>query len=286
MADVDPVAGKIERLQQALLRTRGVASSTDQSVTVEVGANGALHAIRLDENGERLHPNDLILRIIELHAVALSEAGSAMREAVAQLDSDPRIQADRERIADALESPPPQEASEPVRVTPTEPIAQTAPLDSPGPPIPVTPDRLTHGNGSQSTSNHVDLEHSTSEPDTDRRPDESPTVAHKYFSRGTAGIHDVHDHGVIEPNPNAAPDTTDLYPPAEHSWIRPRPVIHPTRQRNTSPKSTAPEPIRPAPAWPNPAEYLEPMFPASNENYDDLAFAYDLWDSWRTDLHE
>ncbi|MFQ6325427.1 hypothetical protein ACLMAL_04720 [Nocardia sp. CWNU-33] len=35
------------------------------------------------------------------------------------------------------------------------------------------------------------------------------------------------------------------------------------------------------------AEYLEPMFPEGNVNYDDLAFAGDLlWDSWRTDPYD
>ncbi|WP_328407648.1 hypothetical protein [Nocardia sp. NBC_00403] len=254
MGDVDPVAGQIERPQEAPIHTRGIAASTDQSVAVEVGANGALHAIRLDENGERLPSRDLIVRIIELHAIALSEAGSAMRVSVAQLDGDPRIQQQRERVADALEGP-------------------------------ATPEKPTSTRDSQSTGNHADSE-CPSEPGSHHCPDVlEPTIADRQFSSGNAAVQDVHDHGVIEPHLNAMPDTTDVYPPPDHSWIRPRPVARRAHQRpDAAPKPAPPEPIRPTPAWPDPAEYLEPMFPEGNVNYDDLAFAGDLlWDSWRTD---
>ncbi|WP_406239939.1 hypothetical protein [Nocardia sp. NBC_01009] len=255
MGDVDPVAGRIERPQEAPIRTRDIGSSTYQSVTVEVGSNGALHSIRLDENGERLPSRGLILRIVELHAIALSEADSAMRVPVAQLDGDPRIQEQQERVADALEGP----------ATPEKPTS--------------TPD-------SQSAGSHADSE-CPSESGSDHCPDVSePTIAHRYFSLGHAGVQDVHDHGVIEPHPNAMPDTMDVYPPADHSWIRPRPVTQRAHQRpDAAPKPAPPEPIRPA--WPDPAEYLEPMFPEGNVNYDDLAFAGDLlWDSWRTDPYD
>ncbi|MEU5405863.1 YbaB/EbfC family nucleoid-associated protein [Nocardia asteroides] len=70
---------RLEYLQEVLLRIRGTASSSDSSVTVEVGANGALHTVRLSESGRRLDPQQLVDHIVVLHRLAHAEAGEAMR---------------------------------------------------------------------------------------------------------------------------------------------------------------------------------------------------------------
>ncbi|GEM33194.1 hypothetical protein NN3_42010 [Nocardia neocaledoniensis NBRC 108232] len=95
------------------------ASAAGNIATVQVSADGALEAIHLTDAARRLDPDSLVAMIIRLHATALSESRAAVAAAVAQLDSDPRLQAQRERYVDALQQalpvpPLPLPAQQPV----------------------------------------------------------------------------------------------------------------------------------------------------------------------------
>lgn len=93
---------RLEYLQEALLRIRGTASTSDQSVSVEVGANGALHEVRLSESGLRLDPRKLVDHIIGLHLLAHAEAGDAMRSTVEDLQAETRTVDEPEQTGDDL----------------------------------------------------------------------------------------------------------------------------------------------------------------------------------------
>ncbi|WP_372508354.1 YbaB/EbfC family nucleoid-associated protein [Nocardia amikacinitolerans] len=85
LGDQGPAAARIERLQDAMTRARGRASSSDDSVTVVVGANGVLHAITVSDSST-LTARRLADVVVELHKLAFARAGDAVREAVEQLD--------------------------------------------------------------------------------------------------------------------------------------------------------------------------------------------------------
>ncbi|TQM30645.1 YbaB/EbfC family nucleoid-associated protein [Nocardia bhagyanarayanae] len=86
MGDQGPATARIERLQDAMARARGTASSADGSVTVVVGANGVLHAITVSDSST-LTAGRLADVVVELHKLAFTRAADAVREAVEQLDA-------------------------------------------------------------------------------------------------------------------------------------------------------------------------------------------------------
>ncbi|MBF6202682.1 YbaB/EbfC family nucleoid-associated protein [Nocardia sputi] len=121
MGDIDPVSGHIERLQRALTDARGKAASADGSLRVEVGANGTLHSIELGEGGAYLDPRRLVEMIIDLHRAAVADAAAVMRETVAALSSDPRLQEGRQHVVDKLTQPRP--SNEPIHTGVSSPTA-------------------------------------------------------------------------------------------------------------------------------------------------------------------
>ncbi|MFB7874965.1 YbaB/EbfC family nucleoid-associated protein [Nocardia sp. NPDC056064] len=140
MGDIDPVSGHIERLQRALTDARGKATSADGKLRVEVGANGTLHSVELGEGGADLDPRLLVSMIVDLHREAVADAAAVMREAVAALGSDPRLQEDRQDVVDKLARPRPSgENTGTTAPSTTEPTTTTAPPEERNPPA--HPDR-------------------------------------------------------------------------------------------------------------------------------------------------
>ncbi|MGQ4616863.1 hypothetical protein [Nocardia sp. R7R-8] len=80
------------------------------AVSVEVGPDGSLRAIRLTDNGRRLDPDTLVEAIVRLHAVALAESRKSVAAAVARIENDPRLRAQHDRTVDALGQPLPHPA--------------------------------------------------------------------------------------------------------------------------------------------------------------------------------
>ncbi|MFD3461810.1 hypothetical protein ACFWVM_19010 [Nocardia fluminea] len=84
------------------MRIQETASTSDQSVSVEVGANGALHEVRLSDSGLRLDPRQLVDHILGLHLLAHAEAGDAMRSTVEDLQAETRTVDEPEQTGDDL----------------------------------------------------------------------------------------------------------------------------------------------------------------------------------------
>ncbi|QIS08806.1 hypothetical protein [Nocardia arthritidis] len=118
MADLDPLTGNIEQLDASLTR-RATASLLGGAVTVEVGADGSLHAIRVTEMGRSLDLDTLLDSVVRLHAVALEDARQSVAVAITRIENDPRLRAQRERTTDTLAQPLPRKPA-------PEPPAKTA----------------------------------------------------------------------------------------------------------------------------------------------------------------
>ncbi|MFE3000939.1 hypothetical protein ACFXG4_38890 [Nocardia sp. NPDC059246] len=114
MTGVDPLTRTIERLQSSLTRSAS-ASTANNEVTVHVGPDGSLRTIQLSDLGHRLSPAQLADTVIRLHALALAQARAAITDAVAQLDSDPRVTAQRRHLTEALNRPVAVQAAQPQR---------------------------------------------------------------------------------------------------------------------------------------------------------------------------
>ncbi|WP_278264288.1 YbaB/EbfC family nucleoid-associated protein [Nocardia sp. AG03] len=132
MGDIDPVSGHIERLQRALTDARGKATSADGTLRVEVGANGTLHSVELGEGGADLDPRVLVSMIVDLHREAVADAAAVMREAVAALGSDPRLQEGRQEVVDKLARPRPVDENPDTTASST--TGDTSPAEEPHPP--------------------------------------------------------------------------------------------------------------------------------------------------------
>ncbi|MEV6059067.1 YbaB/EbfC family nucleoid-associated protein [Nocardia asteroides] len=142
---------RLEYLQEVLLRIRGTASTGDSSVTVEAGANGALHSVRLSESGRRLDPQQLVDHIVALHRLAHAEAGDAMRAALedhavetSTADEIPQTGDDPD-VVDAgsdITEETPTESPEPAPPNDERPEDETSPQQGNPPPsrIPESPD--------------------------------------------------------------------------------------------------------------------------------------------------
>ncbi|MBY8864004.1 YbaB/EbfC family nucleoid-associated protein [Nocardia sp. CA2R105] len=74
----------------------------NENVTVESGADGRIHAIRLNDRARRANPDELAATIAQAHNAALDQARTAVTDAIARLESDPHIQAARRTITAAL----------------------------------------------------------------------------------------------------------------------------------------------------------------------------------------
>ncbi|MGC4994046.1 hypothetical protein [Nocardia salmonicida] len=102
----DPLHANTDRLHTGITRSASAALA-GAVASVQVSADGALEAIHLTEAGRRLDPDTLVDAIIRLHATALARSRRVVNAAIAELENDPRLRAQRERYADALDQPLP-----------------------------------------------------------------------------------------------------------------------------------------------------------------------------------
>ncbi|MEU4323072.1 hypothetical protein AB0F85_29950 [Nocardia fluminea] len=105
---LDPLHAKIDRLHAGVTRPAS-AALVGAIASVQVSADGALEAIHLTDAGRRLDADTLVDAIIRLHATALARSRQTVNAAIAELDNDPRLRTQRERYADALDQPLPQQ---------------------------------------------------------------------------------------------------------------------------------------------------------------------------------
>lgn len=119
----DPLHANTDRLHAGITRSASAALA-GAVASVQVSADGALEAIHLTEAGRRLDPDTLVDAIIRLHATALARSRQVVNAAIAELDNDPRLRAQRERYADALDQPLPQQPLFPTQQPPSPPQYQ------------------------------------------------------------------------------------------------------------------------------------------------------------------
>ncbi|MGW0246735.1 hypothetical protein ACWDYH_08855 [Nocardia goodfellowii] len=86
MGEPDQQLAQADVVREALAIARGTASSLNDMVTVEVGADGTFHSIQLSEQGSRLSASQLVEIILEIHKVGLARAAAVLEDAVAQVD--------------------------------------------------------------------------------------------------------------------------------------------------------------------------------------------------------
>ena len=107
MGDIDPLTGTIGNLQDAVNQP---ATAAGDVATVELAPDGTLTAIHLTDHGRRLDPDTLVEAIVRLHATAMADARGSVADAVARLENDPRLRAQRDGMVDALSQPLPRQA--------------------------------------------------------------------------------------------------------------------------------------------------------------------------------
>ncbi|MFD4443801.1 hypothetical protein ACFWPK_28915 [Nocardia sp. NPDC058519] len=132
---LDPLHANTDRLHAGVTRPAS-AALVGAVASVQVSADGALEAIHLTEAGRRLDPDTLVDAIIRLHATALARSRQALNAAIAEIDNDPRLRAQRERYAGALDQPLPQQPLFPTQQPTSPPQYQPVPPQhqSPYPP--------------------------------------------------------------------------------------------------------------------------------------------------------
>ncbi|MFC9896958.1 YbaB/EbfC family nucleoid-associated protein [Nocardia sp. NPDC127579] len=113
--DIEQSQATIQQMQEALTRIRATASTVDGAVTVEVGADGFLHAITLDEFGRELDQRQLAEAIVDTYRSAFAEATALMHREVEYLEA-------AARDAAPVEVPVQQSMA-----VPTAPVAQELP---------------------------------------------------------------------------------------------------------------------------------------------------------------
>ncbi|MEV0030588.1 YbaB/EbfC family nucleoid-associated protein [Nocardia sp. NPDC050793] len=299
-----------------MARARGTASSADGSVTVVVGANGVLHAITVSDSST-LSVHRLADVVVELHKLAFTRAGDAVREAVEQLDGA----GSADDAADSGGDAGLGEAAETVDGS-SEDAARQDNGNSRSRSCADTDHRANRNTTSDSGSSRMPnlgaedgllpdtlaaRDSSTSaEPD----PGSPPGVGYSPDADSNSGLdpagvtpgiengatQDDSMHHVIQPF--AGPDDDDCYFTATPQRPRPRQtpppaettsVPEPNRTSLPPPRShlahdppTSCPPTDPVPETGEPPavpEWLEPRFPELRGD-DDLYPLYDSWDDW------
>ncbi|RMI32247.1 hypothetical protein [Nocardia stercoris] len=118
--DVDPITGRMESVGRALLAGR--AGAARHGVAVEVGADGTLAAVRIDES---ITPYGAYLGqlIADLAREALERARAQVLEQLDEFMADPRIMAACDALESAVQQP-----------KPVEPLWNQQPQPNPGAP--------------------------------------------------------------------------------------------------------------------------------------------------------
>ncbi|WP_082843619.1 YbaB/EbfC family nucleoid-associated protein [Nocardia salmonicida] len=268
----------IERLQEALLRIRGTASSSDQSVTVEVGANGSLHDIQLSEVGLRLDPKLLVELIIGLHRLAHTEASDVMRATVEDLQAETAAEDESEPIGNDLDSPDVEpDAQPPASLEPSSP-ADEQPREE-NPPLATDPLPNEAPEPPDPSPDSRDQIHDAPPVAVARRGDPEDRMAHvirPHEPPGDGGVYDLIGPG--EDNPYA---TVIASPPLPRRVPSPRP----TSSTSDLDASDRPVPQPVGPPWHDTTLLPDPALPPNNDypeydypGYDDLEYRYS-WDN-------
>ncbi|MFF2082618.1 YbaB/EbfC family nucleoid-associated protein [Nocardia sp. NPDC058176] len=257
MGDIDPVSGHIERLQRALTDARGTATSADGSLRVEVGANGALHRIELGADGVDRDPHRMVAMIVELHREAMADAAAVMREAVAALGSDPRLQEGRQEVADKLSRPQSASGTELSPLATGEAdspvVARSSPdqqHSAPGPAEAPTPTRLPPSRSARPTSGSAELPTKAPRRPTPARISECDPISFAPVTR-TRRAPEQHpgDPGRTQPDP---PREAAERAPAS---ALPRPVTDDSAEPLPQPEPPVDtEPTESVIAWGDPAD--------------------------------
>lgn len=100
---MDPIGDSLQEAHAALTAQRATATSSGGSVTVESGADGRIHAIRLDDRARHADPRELVATIVRVHNAALEKAHAAVADTIVRLENDPRVTAARRTIVGALD---------------------------------------------------------------------------------------------------------------------------------------------------------------------------------------
>lgn len=88
---VAPIGDPLQAAHTALTTQRATVTSPGGSVTIESGADGRIHAIRLNDRARRADPDELAATIAQVHNAALNQARTAVTDTIARLESDPHI---------------------------------------------------------------------------------------------------------------------------------------------------------------------------------------------------
>ncbi|MEU4321911.1 YbaB/EbfC family nucleoid-associated protein [Nocardia fluminea] len=99
-SDVDPITGKMEAVHRALMTDR--AGAERHGVRVEVSADGTLESLRIAESITP-YGNELAALIVQLAKEALVESRRNVRDRMAELKADPRVEDVLESISRATD---------------------------------------------------------------------------------------------------------------------------------------------------------------------------------------
>lgn len=277
----DAEHARLEQLREALLRIRGTAASSDQSVTVEVGADGALHDVQLSETGLGLDPKLLVDHIIALHRLAYAEASDAMRATVEDLQNQTRMGNNSERTDDLGGS----------ESEPDAPRSRSATLLEPAPPSEEKPQEESSPQAHEPQPNPAP-DPANPRPDPRERTHDTPQVAD-----APSGVPEGRLAHVIRPyEPSYDGDGMyDLIEPGDDNPYAAVIATPPSPRRVPLPSSAAPTSDvdandRPAPQptgppWQDATMLPDPALPPNHDypvydylGYDDLGYDYH-WDN-------
>ncbi|MFC8386197.1 YbaB/EbfC family nucleoid-associated protein [Nocardia sp. NPDC057272] len=111
-SDVDPINGRMEAVHRALMTDR--AGAERHGVSVEVSADGTLESLRIAESVTP-YGKELAALIVQLAKEALVESRQNVRDRMAELKADPRIEDVLESISRAADKKMPSSQVERVR---------------------------------------------------------------------------------------------------------------------------------------------------------------------------
>lgn len=119
--DVDPITGRMEAAQRALLTD--TATSGRYGVSVRVRADGTLESVDIDRTVTP-YGAELGALIVALAGEALTQVRDNARERLEELAADPRIQEVVEALGDATEKPGPAPEPAPKFVDPDDELTE------------------------------------------------------------------------------------------------------------------------------------------------------------------
>lgn len=119
--DIDPITGRMEAVQRALLTDTATAGR--YGVSVRVRAEGTLETVEIDQTVTP-YGAELGALIVELAGEALNLVRDNARERIDELADDPRIRAAVEALGDATERSRPAPAPAPRFIDPDDGLTE------------------------------------------------------------------------------------------------------------------------------------------------------------------